>query len=133
VSEHQGGHGFDDEGRLLPSDAVDPFGETIAAELAARLLRRRQPLDPFGEQVAAELAARLLRRPGDQPNAAPEHHIRWEYRVDEWRAGGSASQRAELLNLLNTAGTEGWELVSMDQLSWSVILTFKRPRGRPGG
>jgi len=128
VSERQGGHGSDEEGRLRRPDALDPFGETIAAELAARLLRRREPLDPFGEQVAAELASRLLTTPEDQLTSAAGKPAGWEYRVDDWRAGGSPSHRAELLALLNTAGAEGWELVSMDQLTWGVVLTFKRLR-----
>lgn len=38
MSEHQGGHGFDAEGRLLPpADPFDPFGEQVVADLAAGL------------------------------------------------------------------------------------------------
>ena len=87
-----------------------------------------EPLDPFGEQVAAELAARLLQRPEGQRSPPAQHAVRWEYRVDDWQAVGSPSHRAELLNLLDTAGAEGWELVSIDQLTSGVALIFKRPR-----
>lgn len=107
-------------------DPPDPFGETIASELAARLLRRREPLDPFGEQVAVELAARLLRTSEEQRTPTPERP-QWEYRVGEWPATGTSSDRGELSDLLADAGAEGWELVATERVGGPVVLIFKRP------
>jgi hypothetical protein len=111
-------------------DPLDPFGETIAAELAARLVRRREPLDPFGEQVVAELASRLLQTPDDQLPSTPARP-RWEYRIEDWRAGGTSSHRTELSKVLADAGADGWELVGMEQLTWGVVLVFKRLEREP--
>jgi hypothetical protein len=52
---------------------------------------------------------------------------RWEYWVDDWRAGQTPAHRGDLPKRLNAAGAEGWELVSVEQLTWHVPLTFKRP------
>ncbi len=67
--------------------------------------------------------------PDPGASAVPSGHCRcgrmtrWEYWVDDWRAGQTPSHRGDLLN----AGAEGWELVSVEQLTWHVLLTFKRP------